>query len=208
MLGCCPVGRPRPAGVGERATWRTRLAAFLESTPVHLATLCLLLIDLILTALDLSASLLSCSRGEGEGGGGGGERFYRWFGIGILCLLSTKIAALALALGVSFLRSPGHVVDAVVVVGALLLELLKEGAGGDAGGLLVVVSLWRVVRVVEGAFELSNEAIEEQIEEITSQFQVLKAENRRLEEELLDKDKRIAELEQQQLALLRSAAPQ
>lgn len=81
------------------------------------------------------------------------------------------------ALGVDFFRRPGYVVDGVVLVVALLLEAFLEKMGG---GLLVVVSLWRVVRVVESAFELSDEAIEAQIEVVLCEFQALKDENTRL----------------------------
>ncbi|KAJ0971912.1 hypothetical protein J5N97_019871 [Dioscorea zingiberensis] len=117
---------------------------------------------------------------------------YHWGGVAILSLLLVKMIALVSAQGVSFFRRPGHVVDALVVVGALVLEVLAEGKGA---GLLVLVSLWRVVRVVESAFELSNEAIEAQIESIVVQFEELRVENRRLEQALHDKDDVILELE-------------
>lgn len=81
------------------------------------------------------------------------------------------------ALGGSFFRRPGYVVDGVVLIVALMLEAFLEKMGG---GLVVLVSLWRVVRVVESAFELSDEAIEAQIEGILCQFQTLKDENTRL----------------------------
>ncbi|KAK9082658.1 hypothetical protein Scep_029129 [Stephania cephalantha] len=70
------------------------------------------------------------------------------------------------------------------------LMLKKEGAG-----LIVVVSLWRVVRVVESAFEVSDEAIEAKIEKIVSQFEVLSSENQLLRESIVEKDKLILELE-------------
>lgn len=110
-----------------------------------------------------------------------------------MIMLSTKMAALAVALGRSFFGHPGRVVDGVVVIGALVLETWVEGEGG---GLLVVVSLWRVVRVVESAFELSDEAIEVQIEGIVCQFGVLTDENKRLRDDVVERDERIAELEE------------
>lgn len=81
--------------------------------------------------------------------------------------------------------------DAVVVAGALVLEGFLERKGG---GLLVVVSLWRIVRVIESAFELSDDAIEAQIEGIVGQFEVLKEENRRLLEIIDEKDRDIEKL--------------
>ena len=58
----------------------------------------------------------------------------------------------------------------------------------------MVVSLWRVVRVVESAFELSDDAIEAQIEGIVGRFETLREENRRLLEVVDEKDKIIQKL--------------
>ena len=85
-------------------------------------------------------------------------------------------------------------VDGTVVIGALFLESFLEGKGG---GLLVVVSLWRVVRVVESVFELSDEAIEAQIEGVLREFEALRDENRRLLELILEKDELIEKLQEE-----------
>ncbi|RVW24261.1 hypothetical protein CK203_047112 [Vitis vinifera] len=177
-------------GHHKRAPWRIHLASFLESTPVHVFSICLLLTDLIFTVLELSSSLLSCSTKENKKG----ETWYHWVGIGILGLLCIKSIALAIALGFSFFWRPGYVVDGAVVIGALFLEAFLEGKGG---GLLVVVSLWRVVRVVESVFELSDEAIEAQIEAVLREFEALRGENRRLLEVIGEKDKLIEKLQEE-----------
>lgn len=104
-------------------------------------------------------------------------------------VLAARTAALLVALGWSFFRRPGRVVDGAVVLVALLLEVL---AREEEGGLLVVVSLWRVVRVVESAFELSDETIQGKIERVVSQFEGLKEENKRLEEKVKAMEERIA----------------
>lgn len=97
-----------------------------------------------------------------------------------------------MGLGIAeFLRRPGHVVDGAVLVGALVLEAFLEKKGG---GFLAVVSLWRVVRVIESAFELSDEAIEAQVEVIVCQFEALRDENRRLLEAIAEKDAVISQL--------------
>lgn len=97
-----------------------------------------------------------------------------------------------MALGSEFLRRPGYVVDGVVLISALVLEAFLEKKGG---GFLVAVSLWRVVRVIESAFELSDEAIEAQIESIVCQFEALREENRRLVETIAEKCNAISDLE-------------
>lgn len=173
-----------------RAPWRIHLANFLESIPAHVFSICLLITDLVLTVLELSSSLLSCPTRKNSDG----EAWYHWVGIGILCLLCAKSIALFTALGFSFFRRAGHVVDGAVVIGALILEVFLEGKGG---GLLVVVSLWRVVRVVESLFQLSDEAIEAQIKGVLSEFEALKDENIRLSELIKEKDELIEKLQEE-----------
>lgn len=176
----------------ERASWRTRLADFMDSLPVHLAAIILILLDLTLTVLDISTSLLACNDSRRKLAEQ--SRLYHWAGVAILGLLSAKVLALAMALGSGFFMRPGHVVDAIVMIGALVLEVVADGKGA---GLLVVVSLWRIVRVLEGAFELSNEAIEAQIEGVIMEFELLRAENQQLEGAVAEEGERIKQLEAQ-----------
>ncbi|XVE84607.1 hypothetical protein DITRI_Ditri17bG0026200 [Diplodiscus trichospermus] len=178
----------------SKTPWRNHLAKFLESTQTRILAISLLLLDLILTILELSSTLLSCSPKKSSNSNNIEKAWYHWVGISILALLSAKSVALAVALGSAFFRRPGYVVDGVVVVGALLLEAFMEKKGG---GLLVIVSLWRVVRVVESAFELSDEAIEAQIEGIVCQFEALREENSRLTETIAGKDQIIENLEKE-----------
>ncbi|PIA48366.1 hypothetical protein AQUCO_01400759v1, partial [Aquilegia coerulea] len=174
----------------KRAPWRIHLAKFLESTPIRVLALLLLLLDLVFTVLDLSSSLLSCPSKKNEKKE---NVLYHWGGIAILSVLTMKVLALVVALGSTFFKRPGLIVDGIVISVALLLELLLETKGA---GLVVVVSLWRIVRVVESAIELSDEAIEAQIESIVCQFEVLHDENQKLQAQIVEKDKRIAELEE------------
>lgn len=176
----------------NRAPWRITLSKFLESTLIRATAIVLVVIDLILTVLELSSSLLSCTS-KNNYNYKTEQVWLHWAGIGILSLLCLKAIAEAIGLGFDFFQRPGYVVDGTVVIGALFLEAFLEKKGG---GLLVVVSLWRVVRVIESAFELSDEAIEAQIEDIVCQFELLRQENVRLLEQVGEKDVIICNLEQ------------
>lgn len=171
--------------------WRITLSEFLESYQVHLFTIFLLSLDIILMSLELSSSLLSCtsvSKTETE------NQWFRWGGTAILSILAAKSMFLAVAMGKSFFRQPGCVMDGSVAIIALILQVFLDKKGT---GFIVVVSLWRVLRVVEAAFELSDEAIEVQIDGIISQFQALSKENRSLLETLAEKDEVIKTLEEE-----------
>ncbi|KAL9315208.1 hypothetical protein ACSQ67_016209 [Phaseolus vulgaris] len=176
-------------GSDSRASWRTHLANFLDSTWIHVFTVLLLIVDLIITTLELSSSLVSCERHISSVA----EECFHWIGIGILIILLAKTMALLVGLGSSFFQHVGYVIDAVVVIGAIFLEAFVVRKGG---GLLVVVSLWRFIRMVESVFELSDEAIEAQIAGIICQFEALKEENIRLLEAIYEKDKMIEMLEE------------
>lgn len=181
--------RDRNATSGSIPTWRTRVGKFLDSALAHSFSILLLLADTIITSYELSSSLTNaCPKTRTEGR----EPWYHWVGIAILSLLSAKTLALAVALGGSFFRRPGYVVDGLVAIGALFLEALLKKKGS---GLIVVVSLWRILRVVEGAFELSDEAIEAQVESILNEFESLRQENRRLREVVDQMNERIEQLE-------------
>ncbi|MCL7044622.1 hypothetical protein MKW94_007075 [Papaver nudicaule] len=172
----------------KRAPWRVCLGELIESTPVHIASLVLLLIDLVLTVLDISTSLVSCKVKKDEE-----NEAFHWIGIAILSVLTLKVLVSVVAWGTAFFKRPGNVVDGVVVTSALILELVKE----NWAGLLVVVSIWRVVRVVESVFELSDEAIEAKIEGIQRQFEDLRNENQSLRRKIAEDDEKIAALEKE-----------
>ncbi|KHN29519.1 Voltage-gated hydrogen channel 1 [Glycine soja] len=174
----------------NRALWRTHLANFLDSTSVRVFTISLLIVDLIITILELSSSLVSCERNVMNSVA---EQCFHWIGIGILSFLLAKTMALLVGLGSSFFKHVGYVIDGVVAIGAIFLEAFVVRKGG---GLLVVVSLWRVIRVVESVFELSDEAIEAQIAGIVCQFEALKEENMRLVGVIYEKDKMIEMLKE------------
>lgn len=109
-------------------------------------------------------------------------------------ILATKSVALVVGCGRSFFKRPGLVADGVVLIGALVCEVLMERVGV---GLIVVVSLWRVLRVVESVFELSDAAIEVQITSILCQFELLNEENEKLRGIVIEKEKIIEELQEE-----------
>ncbi|XP_028759754.1 uncharacterized protein LOC114718564 [Neltuma alba] len=185
----CITTKPRTQSVQDQnfaPNWRNQLVSFLESTWVHMFSVLLLVLDLLITISELSSSwiIISCDDRPNYHQNRTQEKaelgfILHWVGIGILGLLSVKTMALLVGLGWSFFRHGGYVLDGSVVIGALVLEGLLEKKGG---GLVVIVMLWRVIRVLESAFELSDEAIEAQIEAIICQFEAVGEENRRLSE--------------------------
>ncbi|GLJ36701.1 hypothetical protein SUGI_0738570 [Cryptomeria japonica] len=196
-----------PQEPGERDSWRNRLGEFLESTPVHVATLILLLIDLLATAVDIlktlhnkshdlnkcTALVESChcvahfQRSESL-------EFLYWVGIVILSLLLLNVGGLLVAFGFSFFGHPGYILDLVVLTTALCLEIFLDA---QTAGLLVILTLWRIVRVAHGIFEVTDDAMESEIHNIETQFEALESNNKQMQQLLQDKDAKIAQLELQ-----------
>ncbi|XP_023738980.1 uncharacterized protein LOC111886947 [Lactuca sativa] len=176
----------------NKPPWRNHLTSFLESTPVHIIAIILLLADLVMVVLELSKTLVSCPKSKRINKKV--DVWYHWVGIGILVILATKSVALVVGCGRSFFKRPGLVADGVVLIGALVCEVLMERVGV---GLIVVVSLWRVLRVVESVFELSDAAIEVQITSILCQFELLNEENEKLRGIVIEKEKIIEELQEE-----------
>ncbi|CAM6102862.1 unnamed protein product [Calypogeia fissa] len=193
------------AGIIEgdtRAQWRKDLAEFLESTPVHVFIVVLLLTDLFATAVDIlktihikTTDLDTCvaylERGDCVDSFEGTKPWevVFWISIAILSVLALNVLLLLVAFGFRFWRNPGYVLDAFVVGTALLLEIFLST---DTVGLLVILTLWRIVRVAHGIFEVTDEAWEKEI----NSFKKRLADAESAHDELLrEKDQRIAELE-------------
>lgn len=192
----------------QRAQWRKRLGEFLESTPIHVGTLILLLVDLMSTAVDLLKTLHNKSRDlnhctallescqcVSQFERSQSFEFLYWVGIVILSLLLLNVGGLLVAFGVSFFCHPGYVLDLLVLTTALCLEIFLDA---ETAGLLVILNLWRIVRVAHGIFEVTDDAMESEVHNIEVQFESLQSKNRDMQELLQQKDQRIAELEQEQ----------
>lgn len=189
------------AGIIEgdtRAQWRKDLAECLECTPAHVFIVSLLLIDLFATAVDIlktihnkTSDLNSCTALlEGCQCVGEFERresleFVFWISIVILTILALNIILLLVAFGVNFFHHPGYILDAFVVGTALLLEIFLDS---ETVGLLIILTLWRIVRVAHGIFEVTDEAWGKDIKLFEKRLSDA-------EQLLQDKDNRIADLE-------------
>lgn len=192
----------------ERAQWRKELGEALDSTPAHVVIVVLLLVDLLATVVDilktvhnkthdLSACvnyLETCQCVDPFEITESWEFLY-WISISILTILALNVLALLVAFGKAFFLHPGYVLDLVVVGTALGLEIFLDS---DTVGLLIILTLWRIVRVAHGIFEVTDEAWEKEVETFREKLKEADAKHQRDEELLLQKDQRIAELSAQQ----------
>lgn len=180
------VGSGKKGEVDDgRAPWRKKLGLALESTPAHFFILALLLIDLLATVVDVLHTLHNDSRDLSRCIGmveachcsssfntSGSWEFLYWIGIFVLCVLSLNLIGLLLSFGFAFFRHPGYVLDLVVVVTALCLEIFLDT---ETAGLLVILNLWRIVRVAHGVLEVTDEAWEKKMHQLEARIEAVEA---------------------------------
>ncbi|KAG8998862.1 hypothetical protein FRB95_004006 [Tulasnella sp. JGI-2019a] len=180
--------------IARHEEWRMKTGEKLESEHVHKTVIALSLIDAAIVITDLSYVFLNqaCDGGEPE--------LPLW--LEILSHISTCITLsflieipLALwAFGWQYYWPPSsafphpgfHLLDAVVIIGSVLIDLVLKGKDKELASLLIVFRLWRIVKVVGGvAVGVSeyNEAAIMELKESKEVIDKLKKQVKELEEE-------------------------
>lgn len=139
----------------ERPKWRVTMQETMESDKVNLAVTILLCLDIVRFFIDLTIL-------EGLYGDEPHKPWVKdmssvlgWMSIVILSLFSVELLLLIIALGFRFFRNAGYVVDIIVVPLSLVLELVAEGIGG----FLVIVRMWRMMRVMRKMTNAKQERV-------------------------------------------------
>lgn len=149
-----------PESLGYKAvirSWRTRTAHFLESPLLHKIIITLIAIDAASVLVDLGYTFLTPQCPSP------GEDSPEW--LEVLSQISLTITTLFLieipltwwSLGFQFMNPFGpvphaslHLFDAVIIVTTFTLEFILGGREEELAGLLVILRLWRLVKLVGG----------------------------------------------------------
>ncbi|KAH9857013.1 hypothetical protein C2E23DRAFT_806261 [Lenzites betulinus] len=176
----------------SKSTYRhcqIRAAEFLESRPLHYTVITLVLIDSACVLADLGYTFLSndCTPIEGPD-------TPLW--LNILANISLVITTLFLAeipvslwaLGARYYNPAGpvahavlHLFDALVILTTFILEIVLRGRERELASLLVILRLWRLVKLVQGIAVSAGELDEQQAEELIETRQQLKVAHASLE---------------------------
>ncbi|XP_066289953.1 voltage-gated hydrogen channel 1-like [Branchiostoma lanceolatum] len=126
----------------------------------------------------------------GDHGTGGHEGCHHVFvevlhvvSILILCIFVVEIALKIYVDRLEFFKNGFHVLDAVVVLVSLGLDiasLVHPSAFTDAGGLLILLRLWRVTRIVNGIIISVEEEWEHKVNKLKHDHQLVERERDRL----------------------------
>ncbi|KAJ3742196.1 hypothetical protein DFH05DRAFT_1527894 [Lentinula detonsa] len=138
-------------------SFRERLAGWLESPYFHKIVIALITIDAAIVLTDLGYTLLSpnCTQEGPEGP--------EWLevlthiSLGITAFFLLEIPLALLAFGLEYYNPFGavphailHDFDAVIIVTTFILEVFLKGKQRELAGLLIVLRLWRLVKLVGG----------------------------------------------------------
>ncbi|XP_019616174.1 PREDICTED: uncharacterized protein LOC109463761 [Branchiostoma belcheri] len=101
----------------------------------------------------------------------------------ILCIFVVEIALKIYVDRLEFFKNGFHVLDAVVVLVSLGLDiasLVRPSAFTDAGGLLILLRLWRITRIVNGIIISVEEEWEHKVNHLKHEHQLVERERDRL----------------------------
>ncbi|KAI0797726.1 hypothetical protein C8Q75DRAFT_16726 [Abortiporus biennis] len=183
---------------GRITIWREKTAKFLESPPLHYLVIGLVLFDSGCVLADLAYTVLSdtCTPPEGPDAP-------IW--LNVLSHISLAITSLFLleipvtlwSLGLQFYNPFGHVIhaslhlfDAVIIVTTFIFEVGLKGRERELVSLLIILRLWRLVKLVGGIAVSAGEIEEEnakalmetrqELEEVTRSLTQARDENQQL----------------------------
>ncbi|KAK3935902.1 hypothetical protein QBC46DRAFT_396431 [Diplogelasinospora grovesii] len=159
---------------------RTQTKQFLASKTKHYIILGLVALDVAGILADIFIALISCDLGESEEPWVESSRdALHVVGLIFSSLFLVELGLSIWAYGIRFFQDWFHCFDAFVIVASFVIDLLTHGIVEEIGSLIIILRLWRFVKIVE---ELSVGAAE-RMEEIEAKVMALEKENEELKGE-------------------------
>jgi len=171
---------------GPYYRYRHKTAHVLEHPRLHKIVIALITVDAICVLTDLAYSFLSTSCEPP-----GGEDSPAWLevlariSLGITTLFLIEIPLNLWAFGLQFMNPFGsvlhgglHFFDTIIILTTFTLEVILRGKERELAGLLVILRLWRLVKLVGGVAVGAGEIEEETVkalEETKSELKLVKA---------------------------------
>ncbi|KAI0015177.1 hypothetical protein F4780DRAFT_784416 [Xylariomycetidae sp. FL0641] len=171
-------------GDGWQGGWRRARAntrRFFGSKAKHWLILTLIVLDVAGILADIFITLVTCElHREKEPWVAPTKTALSDFSIVMSCAFVIELALSIFASGWSFFSSWFECFDAFVIVVSFCIDVLERGVAVEIASLIVILRLWRFVKIME---EFSVEASEE-MEELRKRVEELEAQNATLEAHL------------------------
>ncbi|OAA66600.1 ion transporter [Niveomyces insectorum RCEF 264] len=161
--------------------WRRDAQRYLASKEKHYLILALVGLDVVAILTEILVSLVTCEMGTAD------EPWVdvvleitKVSGLVISSLFLVELLVTVWAFGWTFFSAWFHCFDAFVILVSFVVDVLAHGVLEEIASLVIVLRLWRVVKIVE---EMSVGA-EEQMEELEARLEKVEQEKAELEQRL------------------------
>ncbi|KAI0394117.1 hypothetical protein F5Y17DRAFT_429491 [Xylariaceae sp. FL0594] len=152
---------------------------FFASRAKHWVILTLIILDVAGILADIFIALVTCElRREHEAWVAPTRQFLKTFSLVMSCVFMLELGFSSVADGFGLFRNWFHCLDSFVIVVSFAVDLLEHGVAEDIASLIVVLRLWRFIKVVqEISVEQSEqtEALYRRIAELEKQVEDLEA---------------------------------
>ncbi|KAM0211916.1 hypothetical protein ACHAQI_005069 [Fusarium lateritium] len=168
---------------GDRRTiesTREKTARFLSSKAGHYSVLTLVSLDVLSMIADFILNLFKCERGKKSSEWDIALDILGSISLVFSCLFMVELIASIWAFGWKYFKSWFHCFDAFIVVAGFVTDVLLRGIVEEVASLIVVMRLWRVVKIIE---ELGLGA-QEQTEELSEKLEQCQTRNEGLKKEV------------------------
>ncbi|KAK0459624.1 uncharacterized protein EV420DRAFT_1536868 [Desarmillaria tabescens] len=182
---------------GTLDSWRCKLGEILEAQLFHKFVIALITIDATCVLADLAYTLLSADCTPTGPEGPPWLEVLAHISLVITTFFLVEIPLALWAFGLQYYNplgqvthAPLHLFDAAIIITTFLLEITLKGKERELGALLIVLRLWRLVKLVGGitvgAGEISEENDEalldarRQLESLKSELEIVSRENQEL----------------------------
>ncbi|THV74834.1 hypothetical protein D6D28_02261 [Aureobasidium pullulans] len=153
---------------------------YLNSKFGHYAILLLVCLDCSCIFGEFVIQILTCEGRVSESKGDVAQEAIGIVGLVFSCLFMLELMASIWAFGFQYFRSKFHCFDATVIVASFVIDVLLRGILEEVASLIIILRLWRVIKIME---ELSVGA-QEQTEALRERIELLEHEKSQMEIEL------------------------
>ncbi|KAI5239446.1 hypothetical protein E4T43_06730 [Aureobasidium subglaciale] len=169
----------RPDSTFDTARRYTR--CYLSSKFGHYTILLLVSLDCSCIFIEFVVQILTCEGKISEPKGHAAQEATSIIGLIFSCLFMLELVASIWAFGFQYFRSKFHCFDATVIVASFIIDVLLRGLLEEVASLVIILRLWRVIKIME---ELSVGA-QEQTEALREKIELLEQERSQMEGELI-----------------------
>ncbi|CAN8105938.1 unnamed protein product [Discula destructiva] len=171
----------RPAASSRYHRSQQHCQALLVSKQKHYLILGLVALDVACLLAGILIALIDCDkRIKNDAWVPDVREALEHAGLVFSCLFLAELILCLWSFGLEYLHSWFHIFDAVVILVSFLVDVLTHGVVEEIASLVVILRLWRFVKIIE---ELSVGA-SEQMEDLEMRLEQLEKENSSLKSEL------------------------